>query len=378
MSILTRDRLRSLVQAEAGPCISLYIRTHRHHPENAEDPIRLKNALKEAERLLSSRCTATEVRALLDPVAALPQLDAWRYQGDGLGILRSSDMLEQFRLPFPVSELVVVADSFHVRPLIRGLHAHERYFLVAISQKSVALYQGSMNTLTRMEVPGLPESLAALADDRGHRPVVSGHGSARGLGGPGVHAGGGDPPSTEAELLPYFREIDRALQQALPKNDAPVILAGVQYYLPIYRKISQLKHLASEIVAGSPDAMTLDELQSRAWLVAEQVLAKHQDKAIENYHRAASQGRTSEDVEAIALKAQRGQVRRLFLADGHRIWGRIDADTGRLHRTDTQQDGRDDDVLDDMAESVLVHGGEVLTLSRECMPGGKEVAAEVS
>ena len=377
MAILTRDRLRSLIQAEAGPCISLYIRTHRHHPENAEDPIRLKNALKEADRLLSTRCSAAEVRELLDPVAALPQLDAWRHQGDGLGILRSKEVFEQFRLPIPVSELVVVADSFHVRPLIRSLHANERYFLVAISQKSVALYQGSMNTLTRMEVPGLPEGLAEFADERGRQPVVSGHGSARGLGGPGVHAGGASPPSTEAELLPYFREIDRALQQALPKDDAPVILAGVQYYLPIYRRISRLKHLADEIVAGSPDAMTLDELQSRAWIVAEKVLAQYQAKAIEQFHRAASQGRTSDDVEAIVRRAHRGQVRRLFLADGHRIWGRFDASTGRLHRVDAQQDGRDDDVLDDVAEAVLAQGGEVLTLPRNRMPDGKEVAAEM-
>ena len=175
MTTLTRDRLQPLLRTRAGTCVSIYLPTHRHHPGTEQDPIRFKNALKEAERLLSDRHSPQEIRALLDPVAARATASFWRHQGDGLAFLRSRDQLEEFRLPLRVPELVVVAESFHVRPLIRSLHANARYFLIALSQNGVDVFEGSATSLHRVEVPGLPGSIAEFEAARRGRKPVSAH-----------------------------------------------------------------------------------------------------------------------------------------------------------------------------------------------------------
>lgn len=377
MAILTQERLRPLLQVKSGPCISIYLPTHRYHPGTEQDPIRFKNALKEAERLLSDRYSPQEIRALLDPVAALPNVEFWRHQADGLAVLRSRDVLEQFRLPLIMPELVVVAESFHVRPLIRCLNSNERYFLIALTQNGVSVYEGSMASLTPTEVPGLPDSLSAFSDKSRHSRALSAHATGRGSGSRQVHAAGGGETSTEGDLAPYFRAIDRALQRALRHDTAPVILAGVEYYLPIYRQVSHLKNLADVIVGGSPDAMTPDELRSKAWSVAESVLRRNEELALEKYRRAAERKHTCETLEEVAREARRGRVRRLFLASGVRIWGTIDPITGQIHRTAAQQGSQDDDVLDDVAEAVFQYGGDVITLPFDRVPNGREVAAEL-
>ena len=377
MAILTRHRLQQLLQAQSRPCISLYLPTHRRHPESQQDPIRFKNLLKEAERLLSDRHSPQEIGALLDPVASRLNAESWRHQADGLAILRSPDVLEEFRLPLKVPELAVVAESFHVRPLIRCLNSSETYFLVALSQKSVRVFRGSLDVLTPTEIPGVPDSLSEYLGSHPRGGALRARASVHGGVGRPVHGSGDSPSSKEAGLRRYFRDVDRALQRALRRDSAPVMLSGVEYYLPIYRQISRLRTLVDVIVPGSPDATNPQELGSKAWAVAAAVLQRSEDVALEKYQRSAARGRASDLLEDIIRHARRGRVRRLLLASGVRVWGVVDPITGRVRRSSVQQGSLDDDVLDDVAEAVFQHRGEVITLPLDRMPGRQEVAAEL-
>ena len=123
--------------------------------------------------------------------------------------------------------------------------------------------------------------------------------------------------------------------------------------------------------------MTHEELHARAWPIARIVLRENEERALEKYRRAAAAGRSSDRLEAIVREAQRGRVRRLFVALGVRVWGTVDRTTGRVHRTDAQQGSHDDDVLDDVAEAVIIRGGQVITVPRDRMPDGLDVVAEL-
>ena len=377
MAILTQERLTTFLKAQAGPCVSIYMPTHRRHPGTQQDPIRFKNCLREAERLLADDHSPAEIQELLDPVAALPNLEFWRHQADGLAILRSSDVLEEFRVPQRVPELVVVADSFHVRPLIRSLNTNLRYVLIALGRKRVEVFEGTEASLTPVEVPGVPGAMAEFAARRPGRRALSAHSEGRGGGVRRVHGAGGTEASVKDDLVPYFRAVDRAVGRALRHETVPVILAGVEYYFPIYRDVSRLKGLANGAVHGSPDAMTPEELHTRARPVAEAVLRDNQERALEKYQRAKLRGRSADRLEDIVMPARRGGVRRLFVAWGVQVWGTVEPTSGRVHRTDGQQGSHDDDVLDDVAEAVFLHGGDVIMLPRERMPDGMEVVAEL-
>lgn len=52
MSILSREELISVIAEVQSPTVSMFLPTHRAGPEAQQNPIRLENLLKQAERQL--------------------------------------------------------------------------------------------------------------------------------------------------------------------------------------------------------------------------------------------------------------------------------------------------------------------------------------
>ena len=52
MATLSQEELKSVIAAGQGPAVSIFVPTHRAGPEVQQDPIRLKNLLKQAESQL--------------------------------------------------------------------------------------------------------------------------------------------------------------------------------------------------------------------------------------------------------------------------------------------------------------------------------------
>ncbi|MHB8797015.1 MAG: hypothetical protein ACYDBY_01000 [Thermoanaerobaculia bacterium] len=71
---------------------------------------------------------------------------------------------------------------------------------------------------------------------------------------------------------------------------------------------------------------------------------------------------------AVAEAAVAGRVRRLVVAGGKTLFGRMDRETGEITLHAGQSGPQDDDVLDDLAEIVLARGGEVFVLDAAKMP----------
>jgi hypothetical protein len=74
------------------------------------------------------------------------------------------------------------------------------------------------------------------------------------------HGGGGE--ADKAELQRYFRAVDRGLTGILDA-EAPLVLAGVAYYGPIYRSVSAHPDIVEGVVAGSADELSANEAELR-------------------------------------------------------------------------------------------------------------------
>ena len=160
-----------------------------------------------------------------------------------------------------------MADSFHVRPVARFLQSHRRFFVLALAQKSIALFEGTPETLAPVAVDELPTSiLDTLRVDRSAGVL-----NLRTLptaGSPALfHGQGGPDESKKADLVRFFREVDRALWSILRDESAPLVLAGVAYYLPLYREVSRYRNLLDRAVEGSFDGASPQDLHGRVWPV---------------------------------------------------------------------------------------------------------------
>ena len=114
---LTIESLAELAAAQLPPCLSLYQTTHRHRPENQQDPIRFRNLVKALETSLRQRYSDIETRRFLERFDSVGHDHAfWEHTLDGLAVLGGPTTFRVFRLQRPVPELAVVADSFHTNP----------------------------------------------------------------------------------------------------------------------------------------------------------------------------------------------------------------------------------------------------------------------
>ncbi len=64
-TLLTNEALADLEAGPPAPCLSLYQPTHRHHPENQQDPIRYGNLVNALETSLLQRHSPSETQRLL-------------------------------------------------------------------------------------------------------------------------------------------------------------------------------------------------------------------------------------------------------------------------------------------------------------------------
>jgi hypothetical protein len=104
MEVLSKSDLRQLVNNTSGPCVSLYLPTHRAGPETQQDSIRLKNLVRKAESgLQASGWRGFEISQLLQPARKLVEdHDFWQHQSDGLAILTSPGIFRLYRLQLRV------------------------------------------------------------------------------------------------------------------------------------------------------------------------------------------------------------------------------------------------------------------------------------
>src|SRR5687768_12451824 len=120
MTTLTTAHVRALLTPPASPCVSVYLPTHRGEPDRREDPIRYKTLVRQAEGQLRTKYTGTQVQDLIRKFDALTDDTAfWSEAQDGLAAFAAGDFFAAHRLPRTVAERVVVADSFHLKPLLR-------------------------------------------------------------------------------------------------------------------------------------------------------------------------------------------------------------------------------------------------------------------
>ena len=102
---------------------------------------------------------------------------------------------------------------------------------------------------------------------------------------------------------------DAALRETLRDQRAPMILAGVQYLLPIYRDVSSYGFVAKDELPGNPDHLSEHELHSRTWPMIKAHVADAQQEAAAKYRKLAGTGKTSDDLRSIVPAAHQGQQR---------------------------------------------------------------------
>jgi hypothetical protein len=379
INLLSKDELQTLIEKPKGACISIYMSTHRVFPEAKQDPIRFKNLLREAEeRLTAAGLRSPDAKKLLKPARALIKDGLfWQYQADGLAAFISPNVFYHYRLPLRLDELLVITDRFHIKPLL-PLFSHDgRFYILALSQNEVRFFQCTRYRVKEMELENAPRSLREALKYDDPEKQLQFHTRAPAAGGERAamfHGQGVGKDDAKDNILRFFHLLDQGLYALLGKENAPLILAGVDYLLPIYREANSYPHLLKEGITGNPEALKGEELHDEAWKIVAPHFLKAQEEAISQYKQFAGSERASNIVKEIVPKAYDGRIDILFVAVGVQQWGVFDSKTRQVH-VHGEAEHADEDLLDFAAVHTYLNGGTVYALKPEEMPDETSLAA---
>jgi hypothetical protein len=378
VTLLTNDFAAALMGAQP-PCLSLYQPTHRYHPANQQDPIRFRNLVKALGLSLLERYPQAEVEKLLAPFEALANDQGhWNRSLDGLAVFAAPGLFEVITTQRPVKELIVVANSFHTKPLRRLLQSVSRYQVLGLSRHAIRIFQGNREALDELDVvEGVPRTLIeALGDElTDKRQTVASYGGA----GPGTtpmhHGHGGKSEEVDSDAERFFRAIDHGvLERYSQPSGLPLILAALPEHHALFRRVSKNPFLVTTGIRVNPDAVSIEELRVRAWEVLE---PQYQSRLValgEAFGQARAKGLASDDLAEVAAAAAAGRVETLLIEADRQVPGRLDEATGEITRGELHHP-MVDDLFDDLGEMVASKSGQVWVVPAEDMPVRSGLAA---
>ncbi len=340
-----------------GPCVSLFMPTHRFGPETQQDPVRLRNLIDRAAGDLRADAVPDGViDDVLIPLRALSEDRVfWQHQADGLAAFSAPGRFARFRVSRPLAAEATVAASFRVRPLLPAVLGDEAFFVLALSQNTVRLFEATRDTIGEM-VPGpvVGSMVQTLANEDHQRQLQY-----RSAGGEAqFHGHGAGDEIDKAEVERFLRAVDQAVVERLGDEHSPLVLACVGYYLPIYQSVTQYAHLVDGVVEGNPEHRTPAELHAPAWALVESLLAERRDGELHHFHDTLGTGRSITAVDEIVVRAREGRVDTLFVAEAPPEWGRIDPDDGTVIRA-SEPSIACEDLVDRAVFDTLGCGGTV-------------------
>lgn len=370
MESLTKELIQELLSADQEPCLSLYMPTHRTHPENLQDSIRFKNLTKQLEESLLLKYSAGEVKKHLEPFETLnDNIDFWNHTSEGLAIFSAPGLYKVVVLHEQVEELAMVADSFHTKPLRQYMQSVDHYYLLGLSRQEFRLFEGNHHSLVEVE---LAEDSPKTIEDALGDELTDKHSTVASYGG----TGGGKKDEVEKDTERYFRAVANYVNENYSKPTGwPLVLAALPEYHNLFQKVSKNPLLLPKGVAINPLSVTPDKLVTMAWEIMEPEYLSKLDLAVDKYEQAKAHGKGSDDYKEVAAAAVEGRVDTLIIEAHRMIAVRItNLVTGNTQNKDLQNP-KVDDLLDDMGELVAKMGGQVMVLPTDKMPSETGLAA---
>ena len=380
MELLTKELIQELLSADQAPCLSLYMPTHRTHPENLKNPIRFKNLVSKMEESLLQKYSANETQEYLKPLEALVNdNDIWNYTKEGLAVFSAKGIFKVVELHKSVEELAMVADSFHTKPLRQYLQSLDHFHVLGLTLRDIRLFEGNRHSLTEIELTAdTPKTIKeALGDELTDKhTTVASYGGSGGESTNMHHGHGGKSEETEKDAERFFRVVAKAIYEHYSKPSGwPIILAALTEHHNLFQKVSKNPLLLQNSIAINPSSVSPDQLAKMAWEIMEPEYNLKLKTLVDRFKQARANGKGSDDYKEIAVAAVEGRVDTLLVEADRIIAVRLtNLTTGNTQKKDLSNP-KVDDLLDDMGELVLKMGGQVFVLPTDKMPSETGLAA---
>lgn len=354
MTLGKNESLTTILESEDQIHLTMYL---ENRGDLADLKTQVADCMAEAEESLKQVLQPEELEEYLQPVASLLE-DASlisKLRGN-IGLFRTHTSFRMLSIPVDVKQSTYVASSFHVKPLLRWMQSDCEFLLLELEEDSLHLYLGSQQRLRKIDTILYPKRLAALFAKRRTLTLS-------------------ERRELKQEANKTFSWVIRWIEEEAPRPGLKLFIAGEKMVWDGF--IKAYKHKQTSI---SP-VMNLF-LEGKVHEVVFQIrsaLLEHTRKSLEQalftFAIADQMNRTEGNLREIAKAVVSGKVKKLVIAHNREIFGKLDPKTGKLAIHPFDLDHEDDDLLDDLAQKVLMAGGEVYLAKKEEIPSGRLILA---
>lgn len=346
-SALDSDAIKHLAGLE-GPSVSIFLPATRPGSAEASHAALVRAALREFPDLLHSVEDLTEFGS----------------GGGGLAIFGSREIQERYKAPWIRTPLVVMANRFHLIPVLAAGSAPRELYVLDLNRKQLRfLHVLDGECRTAPLPPGVPSNMEAAGDFAQHSHDLANR--SRSGSGQTVHFGKETERDAGGEYLHhFFAQVDRNLAPAL--GGKPLILAGVREETSAYRRLARYPAIFASEIHKNTAFLSLDELESCVMMA---VMAEHRaagERVMAKIGEMKDRSRQMTGVREVCLAAAQGRVHQLCIAEGAEAMGAVPG---------TKPSWASEDLLNAAAVFTIRSGGSVYVLPADGMKDTGPVGA---
>lgn len=275
----TEAELEELRKTRSEGCISIYVPFTATEMSGSPNRITLKNMFKDARKLLEARGIPSQtIEAILaGPGELLQSRSFWQLPHQALALFANKDFVRYYYLPDDgIVQKLHVGGRFELKQLTASVKADTVYYVLRLSHNGSHLYRCTRTSSEEISLKDAAGPMAQVlrideySQSRELHPIAP---ASAGKNSEGYHQQYGSEDTDKQMLSDYFRLVDKQIK-TLATNHHPLILAGVEYLIAIYRKVSSYPDLLPRNVVGNYDNVPVSELHTKAWDVARQELLR--------------------------------------------------------------------------------------------------------
>ncbi|MCB0355823.1 MAG: hypothetical protein KDD40_02390 [Bdellovibrionales bacterium] len=346
--------LKTIIHSKEGVHLTSYL-------ENRGNVNQFKKQIREsievATEHLSSIMPEKELRSFIAPLSQLlSDTKILKSFKSNIGLFRTRDSFRMLSIPIGVDHLCVVATSFHVKPLLRWIQADKEFLLLGLEKGSASLYLGTQSSLRHIDTIIFPEVLLKENSEANYSDLKL-------------------KKFKDFKFDETLEWLNEWIYEITGKNKVPLFVAGApDLTKKLYLKL-RYSRVRRKPILNSFNQSKLTDAIAEARNLLQRETKQMLEKSLVEFYWAEDMKLGKKNIFQIAKAAVQGKIRKLIVADGVQIFGKLDRITGGLSINPVHLDHEDDDLLDDLSQTVLASGGEVIVVPREQIPKGRPILA---
>ncbi|WP_299399622.1 hypothetical protein [uncultured Gelidibacter sp.] len=373
MTLITKKEIETLNNIKGDHCISIFIPTHRGGKKvlQEEDPLSLKNQLKDVKQKLSKKgLNADDVTKITHPIQELIDDGSfWREQSDGLAIFVADGFFKYYTLPVYFQEHNYISDSFYLKPLMPMFVGDGSFFLMTLDRDNVKLYECTQHSFTEFEIEDLiPETKQDRVGFDYEEKNLQFRSGATGSGQTMYHGQEAATGKRKNEIKKYFRAINDGLATIFKDQNMPLLIAAQTPLFDIYKEVNTYNNLMDENLVVDFSSTDIFDIHEMAWEHMAPVFDQNRKDQIAQFLENQGNGTTSIGIGKILPAAINGQIEALFCENNEDIFGSYTKDNDAINVTEGNDDGSNISLMNLAAIQTFLNGGDVYLLEKDEMP----------